>query len=250
PCFFAITYGAILFVAMTVVEPRPAAAHIRGRLLIAGKLLSLAAIVAICLSASLLLPFIEFLNNASFYKESQTGGNYCYGPLTYLYGMILGQGREAPFMGIVAATFLSLAFVRRARRVFGIAFVCLVAVLMSMPFGWLADVLALKPIHYLATTYGRTEAILLASILAALGFQSMLTDDDGCRRQRFIVLFCSTALTAVAVLLSTWPGLEVGEPAPVGIPALIAAIRQHKQIFTAILAVAIGACALVSMKNK
>src|SRR4029453_9750635 len=62
--------------------------------------------------------------------------------------------------------------------------------------------------------------------------------------------FCSTALTAVAVLLSTWPGLEVGEPAPVGIPALIAAIRQHKQIFTAILAVAIGACALVSMKNK
>ncbi|HEY9869349.1 MAG TPA: YfhO family protein, partial [Candidatus Obscuribacterales bacterium] len=256
PCFFAITFSALLFLTMAVVEPGASLRPAQQRFLHALKVLSLSAIVAICLSAPVLLPFFEFFANASFYKAVHANtlavNNSLHAPysiLDYLRGLIIGQADDALFIGTLAAVFLLLGVVYGRGRVLAITFVWLMAILLSMPVGWLADLLALKPLSYLAPRYCLPNVVLFGALVAAAGFQWILDETRESSRQKRFVFLCSTTLVLGAVAFFTWQKLGGNVLAPIGIQGLISEIWRNKQLLT-IVAVAASGFALVLIRDK
>lgn len=256
PCFYAITFGALLFLTMVVLGTEGSSGPVQHRLLHAVKLLALAAVVAICLSAPVLLPFIEFFANASFYKEvhanmsAVTAASHAnYSILDYLRGLITGQRNDALFMGTVAAGLLLPALVFPTRRTAAITFVWLIAMAISMPVGWLAELLAVRPLSYVALRYCLPEVVLFGALLAAAGLQALFDETDENRRQRRLVFLCSTALVLGLLAFFTWQKLGGDVLAPVGSRDLMAEIRRNKQLMT-LVAVGIASVALVLLKDR
>jgi hypothetical protein len=256
PCFFAITFGALLFLTMAAIEPGESGSPVQHRLLHAFKLLSLAATVAICLSAPVLLPFFEFFGNASFYKAVHatrvvvTAASHAgYSLLDYLRGLITGRADDGLFMGTVAALFLLPGLVYQTRRTAAIALVWLIAVAVSMPVGWLAELLALKPLSYVALRYCLPEVVLFGALVAAAGFHSILDQSRQSRQQKWPVLLCSIILVSAALAVFTWQKLGGDVLAPVGLRGIIAEILRSRQLLT-IVVVAASALPLVLVRDR
>lgn len=138
--------------------------------------LAIAAVVALCLSAPVLIPFAEFLANSESYKFDLR--NPARMPLETLGFNLLQPtfGGASPFLGVVALACLPLSLFSKPRKsklsliVFGLA-------LFALAIGaklWPINLLLLnKPFAYLIANYCFPVLLVLTTILASLGFQNL-----------------------------------------------------------------------------
>lgn len=136
--------------------------------------LSIAAGVALCLAAPMLLPFAEFLANSESYKFDLR--NPARMPLETLSFNLFQPtfGGASPFLGIVALTVLPLSLcVTRQRRVLSYTFSGLAVLAASIGAKiWPVNLLLEhKPFAYLIANYCFPVLLVLVAVIATFGFE-------------------------------------------------------------------------------
>lgn len=158
-------------------------------------LLTIAGAVAFCLSAPMLLPFVEFVVNSDSYKFGNRAPAY-YPWQTLAFNLIQpGYGAASPFLGVLALLALPFgiatifdgiktrvvtnenAWMARGAVVVGALSIFSWAVSAKVfPLGIL---LARKPFSYVVVTYLFPVLIVLVATLAAIGFERLLQANRG-----------------------------------------------------------------------
>jgi len=196
--FFAVAGGALLSLALLTIKP---GLPLPARLLTWLKVISVTALVAFLTAAPLLFPFVELLQNCFFYKETWKGEVRPLAALhNYLKGAFLASERNAPFMGALAIPLIPLAFLRPSATTKAVLAVWGLALLFCMRFGWLAQLLSVKPFNYLNAFYGCSELLLLSALCAGAGLDRLTQFSGKATGRGRLVLF---AIAVAAVLLGT-----------------------------------------------
>lgn len=177
--FFSICFSSLFFVLSLLNAERGQAdyypATLTARLSLAIRTLAVMAAVSFCLSAPMLLPFLEYLTHADCYK-------YGVGAPAYVpwHTLILNMtnpacGAASPFLGVLALLSLPLAALSKRRQ---LALNLLVAAVVSFAIAakqWpLSIVLQQKPFCYIIVNYSFPMGLLFLALLAALGFEEVL----------------------------------------------------------------------------
>ncbi len=169
---------AILFASLMVVLVVPTLQASLRTLFMAGT-------VAFCLSAPMLLPFLEYLRNADTYKHSS--GAPAFMPWqTYVFNMLQpGFGGASPYLGIIVPLALPMVapvifriITKRSRIrpfhrrvVMSMSILSVLAVLLTSKFGPLQSLLVIKPFSYLVVNYIFPVLMVFTTILAGFGLQ-------------------------------------------------------------------------------
>lgn len=165
--------------------------------------LMIAAIVALCLAAPMLLPFAEFLANSESYKFDLRNPSRM--PLETLGFNLLQPtfGGASPFLGVVALAVLPLCLLAKPKKaamsltLFGLAILAWCIGAKVWPLNILLEY---KPFAYLITNYCFPVLLVLTSILAAIGFErlSILSKLGWFEPRRRLALACVIATCVLA----------------------------------------------------
>ncbi|MBX9690251.1 MAG: YfhO family protein [Candidatus Obscuribacterales bacterium] len=176
--FFAVLSGAVFsffLIAFSAASGQSGAAYRQALLKGAARgmsLLLLTAAVSLLLALPLISPFLEFMRNAYVYKDGS--GLVSVAFPQFFMGFYAADGTEAFFIGSVAALLVPLGIVFGERRkALAISLTLILAAFVCLPSGPVLQFLSMKPYCYLATLYGIPDMLLLLSLLAAMGFDSL-----------------------------------------------------------------------------
>lgn len=164
--------------------------------------LSIAAVVALCLSAPVLVPFAEFLKNSESYKFDLR--NPARMPLETLSFNLLQPtfGGASPFFGVVALAALPLCLFAKPKKNL-LALTLFALSLLAFGIGakvWPINLLLLhKPFAYLITNYCFPVLLVLTAVLASIGFERLchLSRTGWLHRHR---VFPAASVVAVCLL--------------------------------------------------
>ncbi len=164
--------------------------------------LFLAGLSAFCLSAPVLLPFLEYLANSDCYKFG--GGGSAYIPWQALaYSLIQpGFGGASAYPGVVAALMLPLAGFAADRRVRCLMIVAGLAFLITTQFGPLRWLFVHWPLSALITIYAAPVFLLLVSLIAGFGLEEFikLPDQGGWRKWLSLATWAAVIVVAPVLL--------------------------------------------------
>lgn len=194
--FFGILFASLFFaVLMHAKNMNNSLSLSLGR---SFKYLSVAAVVAFCLSAPVLLPFLEYLTNSDCYKFAI--GLSAFVPWqTLVYNLMQpGFTGASPFIGIVPAAFFVYSLIRLLPQAFKPeakmnmavqelsrleiralvpSFVCLaIGFLLMSRLGPIDAFLRVPPLTYLITVYVLPVFLLMASLMASIGFDCFIQE--------------------------------------------------------------------------
>jgi hypothetical protein len=206
--FFAISFACLLMVVLMLVGPdRRASVGERMRLAVTNLLV--AGSVAFCLSAPVLLPFLEYLANSDSYKFGVSGSTWVpWQALTYNL-LQPGFGPASPYLGIVTALVLPLSFLAAARgqrNLLGLSLVALVAFIVSARLAPLNSLLQIKPFCWVITAYCLPFFLLIVAALAAGGVAELVERTSPGLNARFLALLSgAVALLVIPPLLNSLP---------------------------------------------
>lgn len=172
--FFGIIYASALMLALfTASNPT----QLPKTIVKATGCLALAGMVALCLSAPVFFPFIEFLLNSDSYKFT-IGGSTWIPWQGIIYNLLQpGFGSASPFPGIIAAIALPLGIVAAIRNrggqlaVFAIALFAFAITTRLGPLDWLFNH---KPWSILINVYCMPVTLLLFILLSASGLEELI----------------------------------------------------------------------------
>ena len=178
--FFAVLFAAMLCFASIAfspvrqqMSPSQALSLVFKAIPRALVYLLLAALVSLAVAAPLIVPFIEFMKNAYLYKD-EAGAAVTFSSWSdFLGGFYAGLGKEAFFIGAIAALLAPLGLLVKSRLAWALTFTLLLGMMICLPVGPIAKLLSLKPICYINTYYGFPEILLLLALLAGLALDSL-----------------------------------------------------------------------------
>ncbi len=193
--FFAITMASALMVTL-ILWGTGNSSPMKDRLMLAGRSLLLAGCVAFCLSAPVLLPFVEYLANCDSYKLSIGGSTWVpWQGITYNL-LLPGFGAASPYLGVLAATVLPLALLTglRAKRALSCLIIwAAIALCITARLGPLDSLLRVKPFNCLITVYFLPIFLLLAAVICASGLQELVERTKPGFNARFLCLGATVA---------------------------------------------------------
>jgi hypothetical protein len=138
------------------------------------KLMAVAAIVSMAVVAPLLVPFVQFMRQATVYKDALSSTELPFVSWKSFWdGLLVNQGWEPYFIGSVAVLLIPLAFTFKNRFVVPLTLASLFIFAISVPQGPFLDLLSQKPFNYVSTLYGIPDLLLLLSLLAGFGFDAL-----------------------------------------------------------------------------
>lgn len=166
---------------------------------LATKLMSVAALASMCVVAPLLVPFLQFMRQASVYKDALSVAELPFVTWKSFWdGVLVNQGYEPYFIGSIAVLLLPFAFSLRNRYLAPLMLCSFFIFAVSVPQGPLLDLLSKKPFNYVSTLYGVPDLLLLMSLLAGFGLDALFKSSG---KKLLIPLFCGTILAAFFPLL-------------------------------------------------
>jgi hypothetical protein len=170
--FFGVIFATGLLCAFLVINPYDDGTTWRSRILIAIKQVSVAGIVAFCLSAPMLLPFLEYLKHSDSYKFGQDAVFSI--PLHTLVLNLFqpGMGGASLFMGILPLVVLPFAMALKGdfkRHFLCIFFVFAVSEAVTARIWPIDVILTSSPLSMLIANYCQPVPLLMLSIMAGMG---------------------------------------------------------------------------------
>lgn len=173
--FFVILFAAIfsLFsMALAEVDQQASLKERSGKAFREGVkavgFLVVTAIVTICIASPLVVPFLEFMQNATIYKDA----NSSIATLSwqdFLAGVYADYAHEPAFFGAAAALLMPLGLLSKRRLLWPLVITVTIGLIVCLPQGPLLHLLSQKPLSYVATLYGVADIMLLLALLAGLG---------------------------------------------------------------------------------
>lgn len=196
--FFNISIASLLLVTLMFMSPAGNSSPWR-QLLYAVRSLSVTGLTAFCLSAPVLLPFIEYLLNSDSYKFGIGGSTWV--PWQGIgYNLLQpGFGAASPFLGVLSAAVLPLSLllaVNKRRALLALLIVSLTAFAFTARLGLLNDVFTTKPFNCLITVYCLPAFLLLAALICARGVEELAEQTEIALNVTLGLLLCGTALVA------------------------------------------------------
>jgi hypothetical protein len=194
--FFNISFAALLMVALMFFAPSSKTTASRQLIDVIGSLFC-AGLVAFCLSAPVLLPFLEYLLNSDSYKFGIGGSTWV--PWQGIgYNLLQpGFGEASPFLGIISAVVLPLSILLACngrRRLLSLLIVALTAFAFTARLGLLNDIFITKPFNCLITVYCLPVFLLLATLVCAGGLEELVENTRIGINATFITLLLAIVL--------------------------------------------------------
>lgn len=206
--FFGIAFGCATMAALMIAE-KPRLSTVARIVGVTGG----TGLIAFCLSAPVLLPFVEYLRNSESYKFDIGGSTWV--PWQALgYNLFLpGFGGASPYLGAVAAVFLpGLIFIRTllVRRWAALAAVAALAFAITARLGAFDHLFSTSPFNTLITVYCLPVVLLLLCVLSAAGLSEFVrVRDPG--RLTALVLGTGIAIAVPILLQVLHAKLSVGD---------------------------------------
>jgi hypothetical protein len=210
-CFFAVLFAAILSLCSMILPesagappaptPSPSSfplnpiALVKNTAKAIGYLL-ITAFVSVSIAAPLVFPFLEFMRNAYIYKDA-SGFTTPLSIQQFIEGFYINQGQEPFFMGAVAALLVPLGFFNKPRTACAFFLTFLFGFAICFPQGAMINLLAQKPISYVATMYGVPDLILMMAVLAGMGLDLVLQNPS--KIKSAVLLVSVSALTYLPI---------------------------------------------------
>lgn len=176
--FFGIALSAILMILLVSFQP---SGNLPGRVASSLKLLLIAAISTVALSAPALFPFVEYLLNGQSYKYGSAYST----PVT-VNGILFnlsnpGQNGASPYLGIIAALLIPAALFGLRRswsetyKTAALLFLTVATFILVSQLGPVQAIFSNPPLTAIITRYALPYLLLLFSILAAAGLFELCT---------------------------------------------------------------------------
>lgn len=160
------------------VPPASGAASVRDALLSGLPAIGAVALISVCLTAPLTLPFFEFLKNAYFYKDATGGASFI--PVDrFFLSLYAAQGSESYFLGAVALLLLPVGLYVAARHDKPLLTTTLICLLVTVPVAAFQQLLSIKPLSYIATLYGVPELLMLLALVAGRAVDGVTQEKPG-----------------------------------------------------------------------
>lgn len=212
PPFFGIVLSCIVYLWLVATgEPRQSGV-IAKRTILALANIGLIGILSFCLSAYMLLPFLEFLKNSQCYKEGLEGVRCAISwNSVFLNFVHPAYGSFSPFLGITAAMLIPFALITQLRRnhcVQGLTIAFVFACLLMLQPEPLATILSWKSFSWFAPKYCWYALLLTSTMLAAFGFEEYVEAKSAQGKLRFLSLSIATVLPVTLLIgAKVLPGL-------------------------------------------
>lgn len=177
--FFGIVFASILFFLLLLQDdPRLGPARRLGAFL---SLLFLAGICALCTSAPVLFPFVEYLANAESYKYGSAYST----PVTW-NGILMNlanpiAGGASPYLGVVTVLLLPLSIIllilyrKYDKNHFSILLLAAICFLIVTQIGPIYDLFSRPPLTALITRYALPYLLMLLCLIGSRGVQFLMS---------------------------------------------------------------------------
>lgn len=203
--FFGIIFAALLLTV--IVGASALGTEIRAisdRVKIAARLLSVSGVVAFCLSAPQLLPFIEFLKNSACYKFGDVSQNHIPWQALAVNLMQPAQGASSLYLGSIA--FAGLAFClsgsnNRTRIAWTILGLFALAEFVTARISPINELMRLSVFAPVIAAYCNAVALTLLAALSAIGLDNFVCGGQT-NRLKFGVRLIAVAAAGVSIALS------------------------------------------------
>lgn len=199
------------------------------------------AVVSLCLTAPLTMPFFEFLKNAYFYKAAAADASFI-DPALFLSSLYSAPGTESYFLGAVALTLLPCGMVAAWRTHRAVLVTALVCLLFTVPLPLLQPVLAVKPLSYIATLYGIPELLLLLALLCGIGLDD--TVEQSPRRGKVFGIILSGLTVAIVPCVVAWSAAASDDS-----DLVLQALGQQRQLIQALSWISLGGLTVVMLRR-
>lgn len=211
PSFFGIMFASLLYLVLALTKSRAALPE---RLKHLGKSIAdifLIGIFAFCGSAFMLLPFFELLANSDCYKLGLSGHGFAV-PFNSIVVNLLHPAykNSSPFLGILALPLFAYACIKaRLNQQMQALLVCVFLALIIMCRVWPLNLLMdLPSFSWFVCKYCWPVLLVMLSVSAGFGFQSLVDDLQKNWRQSSISVLCiSLLLLAGLCAIRFCPGL-------------------------------------------
>ncbi|CAN5447565.1 hypothetical protein BH11CYA1_BH11CYA1_48620 [soil metagenome] len=136
---------------------------------------------SLALSAPMILPFLEYLTCGDSYKygDSQAAFAPWQGIILNIFQPCYGMA--SPFLGVIAVTLIPFCLaVSKRQKVVSIMLIALavICLLLIARFGWLDQILTVRPLSYLITVYLIPCFLLFMAVLAGIGVEAVSRRKD------------------------------------------------------------------------
>ncbi len=159
------------------------------------KLMAVAAFVSMLVVSPVVVPFVQFMRQATIYKDAMSAAELpVVGWKDFWDGVVANQGYEPYFIGSIAVLLIPLAFTSKNRNLLALALTSFFIFAIAVPQGPILDLFSKKPWNYVATLYGVPDLLLLFSILAGFGLDSLM---KAARKSLVLALFVGLLVSAV-----------------------------------------------------
>lgn len=204
PVFFAVIFAAMISFFVMAFSNTDESKSSESNLLELARsasqalgLLMVSAVVSAAVASPVLFPFIEFMRCASFYKEDAGDGTSGTNLKEYMQGFYFGYGREPFFLGAVAALLYPMGAFTAYKRALPLLLTALFGFIICIPQGPIYEFLTHKPVNYVNTIYAIPSLLLVLSLLAGMGLDTILEKKQ--TRKKSLSL---CAVLAISLLVS------------------------------------------------
>lgn len=219
------------------VSPASAASSSRDALRSGLPAIGAVALISVCLTAPLILPFFEFLKNAYFYKDATGGASFI--PVDrFFFSLYAAQGSESYFLGAVALLLLPVGLFMAARHDKPLLVTALICLLVTVPVAVFQQFLSLKPLSYIATLYGVSELLMLLALVAGRAVDVVTQEKPGPLKLAGIVLS--------GVLVASVPCIVAySNAASEDLDLVLQTLSQQRQLLQSLTLIASAAVVLI-----
>lgn len=179
PVFFGISAACILRLCLALTQQVEPKKKMLTRLIAGFKDISLVGVMSLGLSAFILLPFGELLLNSECYKLGLNGTDFGVPLNTVIVNLLHpAYGNCSPFLGIVVPAMMLTAFTRmRNYLVTGLILTLVLTIAFMCRVGPLEGIMTWKALSWFVPKYCWPSILILSSVLAAFGVDSILNQD-------------------------------------------------------------------------
>lgn len=214
--FFGIVQSSAFLFLLIVCS---SAGSVFSQLLSSAKILLIAAISTVAISAPALFPFAEYLLNGESYKYGSTYST----PVSW-NGIFFnlcnpGQGGASPYLGIIALFLIPLSVLalqrhnRERHKTLALLIMTVLTFLLVSQLGPVQILFSKPPFTAIITRYALPYLLMLLAVLAATGLDQLAGLFDSGRKNlsKFETYICIFALTVLPVLAFTFCKIVSGD---------------------------------------
>ncbi|MBY0358821.1 MAG: hypothetical protein K2W82_12525 [Candidatus Obscuribacterales bacterium] len=209
PPLFVIAFSSLLYAWLSYTGPKSIFKSLFG--------IAFVGLLSFCLTAFMLLPFLEFLRNSDCYKAGLEGLHSNISWNSIILNLVHpAYGNFSPFLGIVSAFFIPLAVlsaIKTNRLLQGLCLCLAIAALIMIQPGPLATLFSWKALSWFAPKYCWYTLLMFAALIAAFGFEEFVESRHKTGKSRIILLTISALLPAgLLIAAKLIPGLRTANP--------------------------------------